>query len=322
MNVHTLKQSLSTDIRPNSPSVAVIVPCFNEAVAIGKVVTDFRSALPDARVYVYDNNSTDGTADLARAAGATVRAEPLQGKGNVVRRMFRDIDADVYVMVDGDDTYAAADAPRMVELLLLEQLDCVNGVRRSDEQEAYRFGHRIGNRVLTALVTRLFGRVTEDMLTGYRVFSRRFVKSFPALSSGFEIETEITVHALQMRMRVADVETRYRGRPAGSASKLRTYTDGLNILGTIIELVKQERPLLFFNSLGAACIIIALALFAPVLIEYLQTGLVRRMPTAILSSSLVMLAFVLSGCGLILDTVTRGRKEIKLLAYLAIRNRL
>lgn len=298
--------------------VAVLVPCFNEQAAIPAVVRAFRAALPDAAIYVYDNNSSDGTAAAAREAGALVRTERLQGKGNVIRRMFADIEADAYVLVDGDDTYDAASAPAMVGLLLRDGLDMVNGARVSEAQAAYRPGHRFGNRVLTGLVAGIFGDRVSDMLSGYRVFSRRFVKSFPALSGGFETETEFTIHALELRMPIGEVPTPYKERPAGSASKLNTYRDGLRILRTVLLLVKEERPLPFFAVIAALLLLVAAVVFAPVLRTYLQTGLVPRLPTAVLATGLVVLSFLSLTCGLILDSVTRGRKEVKRLAYLSI----
>lgn len=298
--------------------VAVLVPCFNEQAAIPAVVRAFRAALPDAAIYVYDNNSSDGTAAVARDAGALVRTERLQGKGNVIRRMFADIEADAYVLVDGDDTYDAASAPAMVGLLLRDGLDMVNGARVSEAQAAYRPGHRFGNRVLTGLVAGIFGDQVSDMLSGYRVFSRRFVKSFPALSGGFETETEFTIHALELRMPIGEVPTPYKERPAGSASKLNTYRDGLRILRTVLLLVKEERPLPFFAVIAALLLLVAAVVFAPVLRTYLQTGLVPRLPTAVLATGLVLLSFLSLTCGLILDSVTRGRKEVKRLAYLSI----
>jgi glycosyltransferase involved in cell wall biosynthesis len=298
--------------------VAVLVPCFNEQAAIPAVVRAFRAALPDAAIYVYDNNSLDGTAAAAREVGALVRTERLQGKGNVIRRMFADIEADAYVLVDGDDTYDAASAPAMVGLLLRDGLDMVNGARVSEAQAAYRPGHRFGNRVLTGLVAGIFGDRVSDMLSGYRVFSRRFVKSFPALSGGFETETEFTIHALELRMPIGEVPTPYKERPAGSASKLNTYRDGLRILRTVLLLVKEERPLPFFAVIAALLLLVAAVVFAPVLRTYLQTGLVPRLPTAVLATGLVVLSFLSLTCGLILDSVTRGRKEVKRLAYLSI----
>ena len=301
-----------------TPRVAVLVPCYNEQAAVSAVVRAFQAALPGAAIYVYDNNSTDGTVAAARAAGATVRTERLQGKGNVIRRMFADIEADAYVLVDGDDTYDASTAPGMVAMLVRDRLDMVNGARVSDIQAAYRRGHRLGNAVLTGLVARIFGDRVSDMLSGYRVFSRRFVKSFPALSGGFETETEFTIHALELRMPIGEVPTPYKERPAGSASKLRTYSDGLRILRTIVLLVKEERPLPFFAAIGAALLLLAVLLAVPILADFLRTGLVPRLPTAVLATGLVLLSFLSLTCGLILDSVTRGRKELKRLAYLAV----
>ena len=299
------------------PRIAVLIPCYNEAIAIPRVVADFRAALPDAAVYVYDNNSSDGTAEVARAAGAIVRTEMLQGKGHVIRRMFADIDADLYVLVDGDDTYDARAAPAMIEVALAQGLDMVNGSRITEIEAAYRPGHRLGNQVLTGLVRTIFGNRVSDMLSGYRVFSRRFVKSFPALSSGFETETEFTVHALELRMPIGEVATRYKDRPAGSTSKLRTYSDGFRILRTIVVLVKEERPLAFFFTLAAVFALLGAGLSLPLLIDYVRTGLVPRLPTAVLVTGLMLLAALSATCGLILDSVSRGRKEIKRLAYLS-----
>ena len=299
-------------------TIAVLIPCFNEAMAIGKVVTDFKAAIPGCTIYVYDNNSTDGTSDVARAAGAVVRREPRQGKGHVIRRMFADIEAAIYVLVDGDDTYDAGAAAAMVALLKDEQLDMVNGCRVMTCTEAYRPGHRFGNALFTTIVARIFGRQLSDMLSGYRVFSRRFVKSFPALSSGFETETEFSVHALDLRMPVAEVQTAYRDRPAGSASKLRTVSDGLRILHMILMLVKEQRPLPFFAIVGALLALAGIAAGLPVIGEFLASGLVPRLPTAVLATGLMLLAFLALTCGLILDSVARGRKEMKRLAYLAI----
>jgi glycosyltransferase involved in cell wall biosynthesis len=300
----------------NDLSIAVLVPCFNEAAAIDKVVRDFAAALPGAVVYVYDNNSTDETATVAAAAGAHVRREPRRGKGNVVRRMFQDIEADVYVMVDGDDTYDAKVAPQLVARLVEENLDMVVGRRVETHEAAYRAGHRLGNRVLTGLVRWLFDAKIDDMLSGYRVFSRRFVKSFPSFSREFEIETELTVHAMQMRMPVAEVETSYKERPPGSTSKLRTFRDGWRILMTISNLMRNERPLLFFSLIGLVTFLGAVALGLPVLFEYMDTGKVARFPTAILCMSMTVIAVVCLATGLILDLVAHVRREAKRLVYL------
>ncbi|WP_400085047.1 glycosyltransferase family 2 protein [Yoonia sp. R78084] len=298
--------------------VAVLIPCYNEAKPIGTVVADFRAALPAADIYVYDNNSTDDTAEAARAAGAIVRVETQQGKGNVVRRMFADIDADVYVMVDGDNTYEAKAVPALVDKLLDETLDMVSGCRVTEIQEAYRPGHRFGNWMLTGLVASIFGKRTKDMLTGYRVFSRRFVKSFPALSRGFEIETELTVHALELRMPIADVDTVYVDRLPGSDSKLNTIRDGFRILKMIVLLVKEERPFALFCGVGVLLGLLSLVLGGPVVVEFVETGLVPRFPTAILASAIMVIGVLSVVTGLILDTVTLGRREMKRMAYLAL----
>ncbi len=300
------------------PRIAVLLPCYNEDAAIAQTVAGFLDALPGATVYVYDNNSRDRTVDVARAAGAIVRTERMQGKGNVVRRMFADIDADVYVMADGDATYDAASVPRLVERLLDEGLDMVVGSRVSQVELAYRRGHKFGNRALTGMLARLFGRSFTDILSGYRVFSRRFVKSFPVLSSGFEIETEISVHALELKMPTAEIETAYFARPEGSESKLSTYSDGLRIARTIAMLYRIERPLWFFGSIGLVMTIVALILSIPLFVTYAETGLVPRLPTAILATGLIILAFLNLFAGLILDTVVRGRREMRRLAYLAV----
>jgi glycosyltransferase involved in cell wall biosynthesis len=301
-----------------TPRVAVLIPCYNEAVAIGGVIADFRAALPQATIHVYDNNSTDGTATTAAAAGARVAREARQGKGHVVRRMFADVDADFYVLVDGDGTYDATAAPAMLEKLVSEQLDMVTGVREHEDDGAYRAGHQFGNALLTGLVARLFGAKLGDMLSGYRVFSRRFVKSFPALAGGFETETEFSVHALQLAMPIGEIVARYHPRPAGSASKLRTYRDGARILRLILLLVKDERPVPFFSWLAVALFAAGLALGVPVVLEFLHTGLVPRLPTALVAASLGILSFLAVACGLILDSVARGRREMKRLAYLAL----
>jgi glycosyltransferase involved in cell wall biosynthesis len=296
--------------------VAVLVPCYNEETTIATVVRDFRAALPGAVVYVYDNNSTDRTVETARAAGAVVRGESHQGKGYVVRRMFADVDADVYVLTDGDATYDAPSARAMIARLLEERLDMVVGARVDREEAAYRLGHRAGNRLLTGFVRRIFGQSFSDMLSGYRAFSRRFVKSFPVLSGGFEIETELTIHALELELPVAELDTPYYARPEGSASKLNTWRDGLRILFSIFQIYRAERPLPFFSALGAVLAIVAIGLAIPIFITYLQQGNVPRFPTAILATGLMLAAFLAFASGLVLDTVTRGRREIKLLAYL------
>ena len=296
--------------------IAVLVPCYNEEAAITKVVADFRAALPAATIYVYDNNSSDATGEIAAAAGAIVRSERMQGKGNVVRRMFADVDADIYVMADGDATYEAAAAPALVSKLLDENLDMVVGARKSEVEAAYRRGHRLGNALLTGMLARIFGRTFTDILSGYRVFSRRFVKSFPVLSAGFEIETEISVHALELRMPVAEQVTAYAARPDGSESKLNTWRDGFRILNTILLLFRYERPLQFFGAIAATFAIMAIILAIPLFITFLQTGLVPRFPTAILATGLMILSALNGMCGLILDTVVRGRLEVRRLAYL------
>jgi glycosyltransferase involved in cell wall biosynthesis len=300
----------------SSPRLAVLVPCFNEEAAVGSVVAAFRKALPSAQVYVFDNNSTDRTAAVAREAGAEVRRERKQGKGHVVRRMFADVDADIYVLVDGDATYDAASAPRMIEKLLAEHLDMVVGLRVDQEQAAYRRGHRTGNWMLTAFLSSVFGQAFKDILSGYRVFSRRFVKSFPVLSDGFEIETELTVHALELSMPVAEVETPYFARPEGSFSKLNTWGDGFRILGTILKLYRSEKPLRFFSLIGIFLALLSIGLAIPVIVTYLEIGLVPRLPTAVLSMGMMIVAVLSVSSGLVLDTVTRGRREMKLLAYL------
>jgi len=299
--------------------VAVLVPCYNEERAIAKVVADFRAALPEAAIYVYDNNSTDGTVEAARRAGAVVRRDTYQGKGHVVRRMFNDVEADVYVLVDGDATYDAPSAPAMVLKLVEERLDMVVAARIDREEAAYRPGHRAGNRLLTGFVAHMFGRSFTDILSGYRAFSRRFVKSFPILSGGFEIETELTVHALELELPVGEVATPYYSRPSGSASKLSTWSDGFRIIWTVFRLYRAERPLSLFGAFGLALAIISIGLAIPIFITYVQEGQVPRLPTAVLSTGLMLLAFLSIACGLILDTVTRGRREAKLIAYLALR---
>ena len=311
----TTKYSATTKRAPN---VAILVPCYNEAATIAKVVADFQSALPQATIYVYDNNSSDGTPDIGAAAGAVTRHESQQGKGNVVRRMFADIEADIYIMVDGDDTYDAHTGPTLIETLVGGPYDMVNTARVATADQAYRPGHRFGNWALTALVQLVFGKRVNDMLSGYRAFSRRFVKTFPALSQGFEIETELTVHALELRMPIVEIETPYRARPPDSASKLATVRDGFRILWLIGELIKEERPLPFFAIVSAFLALMSVGLAIPLVGEYLETGLVPRFPTAILSTGMMILAFLALACGLILDTVTRGRHEMKRMGYLAL----
>jgi glycosyltransferase involved in cell wall biosynthesis len=301
----------------STPRIAILLPCYNEATAITQTILDFRAALPGAILYVYDNNSSDETALVARKAGAIVRTERMQGKGNVVRRMFADVEADIYVMADGDATYEAAAAPALVAALLSENLDMVVGARKSEVEAAYRRGHRLGNAMLTGMLAKLFGRSFSDILSGYRVFSRRFVKSFPVLSSGFEIETEISVHALELRMPVTEIVTAYAARPEGSESKLSTYRDGWRILTTILTLFRYERPMLFFGAIAAVLALASVVLAIPLIITYAETGLVPRFPTAILSTGLMILAALNGMSGLILDTVVRGRREVRRLAYLS-----
>ena len=304
------------DNRLERQRVAVLVPCFNEQASIAKVVRDFRAALPEAAIYVYDNNSTDRTAELARAAGALVRRETHQGKGNVVRRMFADVEADTYVLVDGDATYDAPSARTMIARLLAERLDMVVAARVDQEHNAYPQGHRTGNRLLTAFFASVFGATFTDILSGYRVFSRRYVKSFPILSREFEIETELAVHALELDLPVGEVSTPYYARPAGSVSKLSTWRDGLRIIAMMIGLYRSERPLLFFSGTGLLLAALSIALAFPIFVTYFEQGIVPRIPTAILATGLMLLAFLSIVAGLVLDTVTRGRREAKLIAYL------
>jgi glycosyltransferase involved in cell wall biosynthesis len=299
------------------PRIAVIIPCYNEALSIGAVVADFRRFLPQAAIYVYDNNSTDRTIEVAREAGATVRSEPQQGKGHVVRRMFADVEADIYVLIDGDGTYDVASAPQLVGLLIDQGLDMVNAARQPVADKAFRPGHKFGNRMLSGVVGAIFGRSISDMLSGYRVLSRRFVKSFPLQSTGFEIETEMTVHVLELGMPIAEVTTPYRDRVSGSSSKLRTVHDGVRILLVIVRLLEQERPFQFFLCFSAVLALLSLGLAAPVLVEYWNTGLVPRLPTAVLSAAIMTLAFLSFASGLILATVTHGRREAKRLRYLS-----
>lgn len=318
----TLATATSAGHRPGrfeSYRIAVLVPCYNEEASIDKVVKDFRAALPTATIFVFDNNSTDKTAAIARAAGAEVFQEKHRGKGFVVRRMFADVDADIYVLVDGDATYDAPSARLMIERLIEGQLDMVVGSRVDQDKAAYRAGHRTGNRVLSTFVAWVFGPTFNDMLSGYRVFSRRFVKSFPVLSGGFEIETELTVHALELGLPADEIETPYYARLEGSSSKLNTWRDGFRILLTIASLYRAERPLPFFTGLGLIAALVSIGLAIPIVVTFLETGLVPRLPTAVLATGLMLLAFLCGGIGLVLDTVTRGRREMKLLAYLSHR---
>lgn len=299
------------------PRIAVLVPCYNEEAAVATVVANFRNALPAAEIYVYDNNSRDRTASVARDAGAIVRSERRQGKGHVVRRMFADVEADIYVLVDGDATYDAPSAPCMIDKLLDEHLDMVVGLRIDQSQAAYRLGHRTGNRMLTGFLAWTFGRDFQDILSGYRVFSRRFVKSFPVLSDGFEIETELAVYALELSLPVAELETPYYARPEGSFSKLNTWRDGFRILGTMLKLYRAEKPLRFFGAIGILLAVVSVLLSIPIVITFIETGLVPRLPTAVLSMGLMIMAMLSVSSGLVLDTVTRGRREMKMLAYLS-----
>jgi glycosyltransferase involved in cell wall biosynthesis len=312
------------DVLPDSTAelrrhdIAVLIPCYNESASIGQVVRDFRAALPNAGVFVFDNNSTDGTAETARNAGAQVFREPRQGKGFVVRRMFADVDADIYVLVDGDATYDAPSVRAMIARLVSDRLDMVVGSRRHQYEAAYRRGHRFGNRLFTGFVSTVFGSAFTDILSGYRILSRRFVKSFPLMSRGFEIEMELTIHALELGLPCAEIETPYYARPEGSVSKLSTWTDGARILRTMIGLYRAERPLAFFSGIAAALAIVAVVLAIPLALTYLETGLVPRLPTAVLCTGLMLAALLSAAAGLVLDTVTRGRREMKLLAYLNV----
>jgi glycosyltransferase involved in cell wall biosynthesis len=300
------------------PKIVVLIPCYNEEVTIAQTVSGMRAALPDADIHVYDNNSTDNTVAQAQGAGAIIRVEKNQGKGNVIRRMFADIEADAYLMVDGDNTYDASAAPGLIRLVLEDGIDFVNGARRESSVKAYRTGHKFGNYVLTMLVRKIFGEVFTDMLSGYKCFSRRYVKSFPALSHGFEIETELTIHALELRMPCQELTTRYGERPEGSASKLKTYQDGLRILITILRLVKEERPLQLFTSIGVFLIVLAFAIAIPIFNTYFHTGLVPRLPTALLSTGLVILGSLSIVMAVIMDSIVTARQEIKRIAYLGI----
>lgn len=309
---------MNPEIKCPGLRVAVLIPCFNEEIAIANVIQDFRAALPGASIYVFDNNSSDRTVEIAQDAGAVVCHVQQQGKGNVVRRMFADVEADAYVLVDGDDTYHAFSAPDMIARLKNKKLDMVVGGRVTEETAAYRIGHRFGNWMFTSFVAWLFGAGFTDILSGYRVFSRRFVKSFPALATGFEIETELTVHALELRMPIEEISTPYKSRPKGSASKLHTYRDGFRILNSIVRLFRQERPLAFFGGISVLLAGAAVLLAIPLFVTYAETGLVPRFPTAILVSGMMLMASLSAACGLILDTVTRGRHEMKRLVYLGI----
>jgi glycosyltransferase involved in cell wall biosynthesis len=298
------------------PRIAVLIPCYNEELTVGKVVQDFRRVLPTSYIYVYDNNSKDATIEAAKKAGAIVQTEVLQGKGNVVRRMFADVEADIYVMVDGDATYDANSVQLMIDKMIAERLDMVTGVRKSHLQEAYRAGHRFGNIIFSLLIAKIFGDRISDLLSGYRVFSRRFVKSFPALSGEFEIETELTVHALELRMAIDEIETPYGARPEGSVSKLSTYKDGLKILFTVVKLIKNERPLPLFGLLGFIFILASVAFAVPIFSTYLETGLVPRLPTATLIVGMTIIGFFSIFAGIIIDSISTSRREIKRLFYL------
>lgn len=308
----------SAPLRDFPARIAVVIPCRNEAAGIARVVGDFRAALPWAEIHVCDNASSDATVEVARAAGAIVHHEPEPGKGNVVRRLFSDIEADIYVLVDGDDTYDAHSAPAMIDLLENEGLDMVVGTREALSNSAYRLGHQFGNFMFTSIIARIFGNRVTDVLSGYRVFSRRFVKSFPALSTGFETETEFTVHALELRMPVGEVSTPYKERPAESASKLSAVRDGFRILWTIMRLYKEERPLSFFGYSGAFFALTSLVLAWPVVITWLETGLVPRLPTAVLATGMMLIAFLSWTCGAILASVSHSRRELRRLSYLSI----
>lgn len=303
-----------------SPRIAFIVPCYNEAAAVDQVIAACRAAIPEAQIHVFDNNSTDGTADVARRHGAQVTTVMHRGKGNVVRRMFADVEADVYIMTDGDATYDMSNSRGAAEQLVRERLDMIVGVRvdRHEDAATYRKGHRFGNWLLTSAARSVFGGGFTDMLSGYRVFSRRYVKSFPAVASGFETETELAVHALELRMPCAEVSVDYLERPEGTASKLSTYRDGWRILSTIAKMYVSERPLSFFSIATGVLAFASLLLAIPLAITYLQTGLVPRLPTAVLCSALMLAAMLSLVCGAVLNTVTLGRREAKRLAYLMV----
>ncbi len=320
MNSLDHHKSSEVSLETVGSNATVLIPCFNECLTIGKVITAFKTALPGARIMVYDNNSSDNTAAEALAAGASVFVETMQGKGNVVRRMFRDIDSEFYILVDGDGTYDAGVAPIMLRIAMQNRIDLVNCVRVSAIDTVYRPGHKFGNLLLTSMVKVIFGNRVRDMLSGYKVLSRRFVKSFPALSGGFDIETELTVHALELSLPIAHVPGEYKERPSGSVSKLRTYSDGLRILFLIAALIKHERPIQLFSAIAFVLFLLAIILGTPIMLTYLSTGLVPRLPTAILSTGLVTLSAFSFATGLILDTVTRGRLEARMLAYLAVKS--
>jgi glycosyltransferase involved in cell wall biosynthesis len=292
--------------------IAVLIPCYNESKTIEKVVRDYKETLPEADIFVYDNNSSDGTDEIARKAGAIVRYEHRQGKGNVIRSMFHQIDADCYLMIDGDDTYPAENARQMCELVLNDGVDMVIGDRLSSTyfQENKRPFHNVGNMMVRALINKLFHSNVRDIMTGYRAFSRDFVKTFPVLSKGFEIETEMTIHALDKNMMLKEVPVTYRDRPAGSESKLNTYSDGLKVILTIFKLFRDYKPLLFFSVTAMLLMMVAVVLFVPVFIEYLETGLVPRFPTLIVSAFIVLLAMLMWVCGLILEVVVKKHRQM------------
>ena len=302
-----------------SPRIAVLIPCHNEELTVAKVVKDFKEALPSAVIYVYDNASSDKTFEEASLAGAIVRKENRLGKGNVVSRMFADIDADVYVMVDGDCTHDSSDAPKMIEKLLNNNLDIVNGVRISKEKEAYRFGHRFGNWLLGKIVSVVFKSENPDMLSGYKVFSRRFVKTFPWQCSGFDLETKLTIYAMEMKMPVGNIKTQYLPRPKGSSSKLNTYRDGIYILSAIFLIMKEERSFMFFSFISVFLLLLGIALGIPLVLEYQETHLVSRIPTAIIIVGILICSVLSFFCGLILDTVAKGHKEARRNAYLSFK---
>ncbi|MDF2916398.1 MAG: glycosyl transferase family 2 [Microbacterium sp.] len=299
-----------------SPTIAALVPCYNEELSIASVVRDLRAAVPEITVYVYDNASTDRTVEVARAAGAIVRSEERKGKGNVVRRAFADVEADIYVLIDGDDTYDAAALPEMIATLIEGPYDHILGVRNETTESAYRPGHSLGNKGFNWLVGSIFGSDVSDMLSGYRVMSRRFVKSFPALSREFEIETELTVHAMSVRVPQAEVSVGFKDRPEGSESKLRTYHDGFRILNLIAQLVRHERPMFFYGVVASILVLIGILLGIPVVVDFFQTGLVPRLPSAVLALGVVLAGGLAASIGLILDGVLKARREVSRLNYL------